>query len=33
MLQNRNYASLLRDPYDKDLLDYYTIGQLAHRST
>ena len=28
-LQNRNYASLLRDPYDKDLLDYYTLGQLA----
>ena len=22
VLQNRNYASLLRDPYDKDLLDY-----------
>jgi len=29
VLQNRNYASLLRDPYDKDLLDYYTLGQLA----
>ena len=29
MQQNRNYASLLRDPYDKDLLDYYTMGQLA----
>ncbi len=29
VLQNRNYASLLRDPYEKDLLDYYTIGQLA----
>ena len=22
-------ASLLRDPYDKELLDYYTLGQLA----
>src|SRR5262245_23210334 len=29
VLQNRNYASLLRDPYDKELLDYYTLGQLA----
>ncbi|MEO6878518.1 MAG: prolyl oligopeptidase family serine peptidase, partial [Gemmatimonadaceae bacterium] len=29
VLQNRNYASLLRDQYDKDLLDYYTMGQLA----
>jgi len=29
VLQNRNYASLLRDQYDKDLLDYYTLGQLA----
>jgi hypothetical protein len=29
ILQNRNYASLLRDPYDKELLDYYTMGQLA----
>ena len=29
ILQNRNYASLLRDPYEKDLLDYYTMGQLA----
>jgi dipeptidyl aminopeptidase/acylaminoacyl peptidase len=29
VLQNRNYASLLRDPYDKELLDYYTMGQLA----
>src|SRR5262249_52985325 len=29
VLQNRNYASLLRDPYEKDLLDYYTLGQLA----
>ncbi|HVX42173.1 MAG TPA: prolyl oligopeptidase family serine peptidase [Gemmatimonadaceae bacterium] len=27
--RNVNYASLLRDPYDKDLLDYYTLGQLA----
>ena len=29
ILKNRNFASLLRDPYDKDLLDYYTMGQLA----
>jgi dipeptidyl aminopeptidase/acylaminoacyl peptidase len=29
ILENRNYASLLRDPHDKDLLDYYTLGQLA----
>src|SRR4051812_3635851 len=29
VLQNRNYASLLRDPYEKDLVDYYTMGQLA----
>ena len=29
VLQNRNYASLLRDPYDKELIDYYTMGQLA----
>jgi dipeptidyl aminopeptidase/acylaminoacyl peptidase len=29
VLKNRNYASLLRDQYDKDLLDYYTRGQLA----
>ena len=29
ILQNRNYASLLRDQYEKDLLDYYTLGQLA----
>ena len=29
VLKNRNYASLLRDPYEKDLLDYYTNGQLA----
>jgi dipeptidyl aminopeptidase/acylaminoacyl peptidase len=29
VLQNRNYASLLRDPYEKELLDYYTLGQLA----
>jgi dipeptidyl aminopeptidase/acylaminoacyl peptidase len=29
VLQNRNYASLLRDPYDKSLVDYYTMGQLA----
>ncbi len=29
VLQNRNYASLLRDQYDKDLLDYYSLGQLA----
>ncbi len=27
--KNRNYASLLRDPYEKDLLEYYTTGQLA----
>jgi dipeptidyl aminopeptidase/acylaminoacyl peptidase len=29
ILQNRNYASLLRDQHEKDLLDYYTLGQLA----
>ena len=29
VLKNRNYASLLRDQYEKDLLDYYTNGQLA----
>lgn len=29
VLKNRNYASLLRDQYEKDLLDYYTLGQLA----
>jgi dipeptidyl aminopeptidase/acylaminoacyl peptidase len=29
VLQNRNYASLLRDQYEKDLVDYYTMGQLA----
>jgi dipeptidyl aminopeptidase/acylaminoacyl peptidase len=29
VLQNRNYASLLRDQYEKDLLDYYTLGQVA----
>ncbi len=29
VLQNRNYASLLRDQFEKDLLDYYTLGQLA----
>ncbi len=29
ILENRNYASLLRDQHDKDLLDYYTLGQLA----
>jgi dipeptidyl aminopeptidase/acylaminoacyl peptidase len=29
VLQNRNYASLLRDQYEKDLVDYYTLGQLA----
>ena len=29
VLKNRNYASLLRDEYEKDLLDYYTNGQLA----
>ncbi|MEO7083774.1 MAG: prolyl oligopeptidase family serine peptidase [Gemmatimonadaceae bacterium] len=29
VLQNRNYASLLRDQTDKDLVDYYTNGQLA----
>ncbi len=27
--KNRVYASLLADQYDKDLLDYYTLGQLA----
>ena len=25
----RNYASLLDDPHDQDLLEYYTTGQLA----
>ncbi len=25
----RNYASLLNDPYEADLLEYYTTGQLA----
>jgi len=25
----RNYASLLDEPFDKDLLEYYTTGQLA----
>ena len=29
VLKNRNYASLLRDQYEKELLDYYTNGQLA----
>jgi dipeptidyl aminopeptidase/acylaminoacyl peptidase len=29
ILQNRNYASLLRDQTDKDLVDYFTNGQLA----
>jgi dipeptidyl aminopeptidase/acylaminoacyl peptidase len=29
VLKNVNYASLLRDPHEKDLLDYYTMGQLA----
>jgi dipeptidyl aminopeptidase/acylaminoacyl peptidase len=29
VLKNRNYPSLLRDQYEKDLLDYYTLGQLA----
>jgi len=29
VLKNRNYASLLRDRYEKDLLDYYTTGQVA----
>ncbi|HEX8944548.1 MAG TPA: hypothetical protein VF785_15525, partial [Gemmatimonadaceae bacterium] len=29
VLKNVNYASLLRDPHEKDLLDYYTTGQLA----
>ena len=27
--KNVNYASLLRDQHDKDLLDYYSLGQLA----
>ncbi|HEU4631864.1 MAG TPA: prolyl oligopeptidase family serine peptidase [Gemmatimonadaceae bacterium] len=27
--QERVYASLLRDPYEKALLEYYTTGQLA----
>ena len=27
--KERNYASLLRDPYEQDLLEYYTTGQLA----
>jgi dipeptidyl aminopeptidase/acylaminoacyl peptidase len=29
VLQNRNYASLLRDQFEKDLVDYFTLGQLA----
>jgi dipeptidyl aminopeptidase/acylaminoacyl peptidase len=29
VLKNRNYPSLLRDQYEKDLLDYYSLGQLA----
>jgi dipeptidyl aminopeptidase/acylaminoacyl peptidase len=29
VLKNRNYPSLLRDQYEKDLLDYYMLGQLA----
>ena len=29
VLKNRNYPSLLRDQHEKDLLDYYTTGQLA----
>jgi dipeptidyl aminopeptidase/acylaminoacyl peptidase len=29
VLKNVNYASLLRDQHEKDLLDYYTMGQLA----
>mgnify|MGYP006138894287 CR=1 FL=1 len=26
---SRTFASLLRDPYEKDLLEYYSTGQLA----
>jgi dipeptidyl aminopeptidase/acylaminoacyl peptidase len=29
VLKNRNYASLMHDQHDKDLLDYYSRGQLA----
>jgi dipeptidyl aminopeptidase/acylaminoacyl peptidase len=29
VLKNRNYPSLLRDQYEKDLLDYYSLGQLS----
>ena len=28
-IATRNYASLLGDQYDKDMLEYYTTGQLA----
>jgi len=27
--RTRNFASLLRDPFDKDLMEYYVTGQLA----
>jgi dipeptidyl aminopeptidase/acylaminoacyl peptidase len=27
--KTRNYASLLRDPYDRDAMEYYITGQLA----
>jgi dipeptidyl aminopeptidase/acylaminoacyl peptidase len=27
--KTRNFASLLRDPYEKDLMEYYVTGQLA----
>jgi len=27
--KTRNFASLLRDPFDKELLEYYVTGQLA----
>jgi dipeptidyl aminopeptidase/acylaminoacyl peptidase len=27
--KTRNFASLLRDPYEKDLMEYYITGQLA----
>ena len=27
--KTRNFASLLRDPFEKDLMEYYVTGQLA----
>jgi len=31
--KTRNFASLLRDPYEKELMEYYVTGQLATIST